>query len=192
MTPLRYALEITSAPTVEPIDLGEAKAHCKVEVDDENGLFGHWIRTARRLCESWLDTSLITQTVKVYLDTFPEWEIEMPRSPVQSITSISYIDHAGAAQTLAGSAYQADLKSKPARIVPAYGEVWPTTRYGYLNAVTITMVAGYGAAGSDVPSEILQAMYLAISTWNLSRETTPTELPAGSQALLASVWDGRY
>jgi uncharacterized phiE125 gp8 family phage protein len=192
MTPPRYALEITSPPAVEPIDLGEAKSHCKVEVDDENDLFEHWIRTARRLTESLLGVSLITQTVKVYFDEFPCWEMELPHSPVQSITGIAYVDSSGDAQTLAASDYQADTKSRPARVVPSYGNVWPVTRYGYLNAVTVTMVAGFGDSGEDVPDEILRAMYLAIATWNFYREATPTELPVGVQTLLLSCWDGRY
>lgn len=191
MTTPRYALEVSSPPEVEPIDLAQAKNHCKVEIPDEDDQFLHWIRTARRLSESLLGAALITQTHKVYLDEFPEWEFVVPRGPLQSVTSIVYTATDGTSTTLSASAYQADAKSVPGRITPSYGNVWPTARE-QMNAVCITCVVGYGDAGDDVPDEIRRAMYLAVATWNFHREQTPTELPVGVQSLLLSCWDGRY
>ena len=196
-TALRYALEVSSAPAVEPIDLAEAKTYCKVDVEDDDDLLDAWIVEAREQCEAVLDQALITQTVKVYLDEFPAWELYVPRSPLQSVTSIVYVATDGTSTTLSSSLYRVDAKSRPGRITPAYGEVWPTVR-DQTNAITITYVAGYGAAASSVPAAIKQAMRLSIGTWYRHRDEIEQgqmalRLPGGVvDSLLMLAWDGRY
>lgn len=187
---MRYAIEVSSAPAVEPLDLVEVKGHCKIDLDDDDDLVESWITLARTQCEDYLDQALITQTLKLYLDEFPEWEICVPRSPVQSITSIVYDATSGTSTTLSASNYRLDAKSRPSRITPSYGNSWPGTR-SQTNAVTITYVAGYGASGSSVPPAVLQAMRVAISAWNIDREGAKA-LPSASLDLLLTVWDGRY
>ena len=76
------------------------------------------------------------------------------------MSAITYLDTNGAEQTLATSKYLVDAVSAPARITPAYGEVWPTTRYQN-NAVKIRFIAGYGAA-SAVPECIKNWMFVRI------------------------------
>lgn len=71
--------------------------------------------------------------------------IVLPIPPVQSISSIQYVDTSGATQTLSSANYILDSNSEPARITPAYGLSWPDTRV-QVGAVTVTFVAGYGLA----------------------------------------------
>ena len=76
------------------------------------------------------------------------------------MTSIQYVDDAGDTQTLSTSLYQVDTKSQPGRIIPAYGESWPTVRSDTLNAVTVNFVAGYGDDPEDVPAGLRHAVKL--------------------------------
>lgn len=142
------------------------------------------ITSARQAAELELNRYLITQTLDLYLDYFPgqdpRWwqdhqrsifykdiyEIVMP--PLQSVTSITYVDTDGATQTLATDQYTVDTKGQPARIAPAYGCSWPSTRQQN-NAVTIRFVAGYGAAAA-VPQCIKNWMLMKISTAYQYRE----------------------
>jgi len=105
------------------------------------------ITAMRQKAESILKRYLITQTVDLYLDYFPCWEITLP--PLQSVVSITYIDDQGNEQTLSSDKYLIDAVSKPARITPVFGEIWPVTRYQN-NAVKVRFIAGYGTA-ADVP-----------------------------------------
>ena len=79
--------------------------------------------------------------------------------------------------------------SKPARIVEAFNQIWPNTRR-VPNAVTVTYVAGYGTARTDVPGTIKSAMKLLMGHWFENREevvllnTIAQELPRGAKALL--------
>ena len=109
------------------------------------------IKSARVRAESMTRRALITQTLDLKLDFFQN-EIHVPRPTLQSVTSITYVDTDGATQTLSAADYLVDAISEPARITPAYGVTWPSTR-SQTNAVTVRFVAGYGAAAA-VPDGI--------------------------------------
>ena len=116
------------------------------------------IASARQHAETLLKRYLITQTIDLYLDCFPDCEIKLP--PIQSVTAITYTDSNGDTQTLASDQYLVDAVSTPSRIAPAYGVVWPSVRYQN-NAVKIRFIAGYGSA-SAVPQCIKNWMLLRI------------------------------
>lgn len=97
------------------------------------------------------------------------YEILLPRSPVQAVTGIQYIDPDGALQTLSPSAYLVDTYSEPARITPAVGTAWPGTQ-NRANAVLVTFAAGYGASGAAVPQGILHWILLVTATLYENRE----------------------
>mgnify|MGYP001608735830 FL=1 len=124
------------------------------------------IKSARAAAETELHRYLITQTLDAYFDAFPAYEddedytIKLP--PLSSVTSITYVDTDGATQTLSASGYLVDAKSEPARITPAYGESWPSTREQN-NAVIVRFVGGYGSA-SAVPQCIRNWMLIRIKT----------------------------
>ena len=117
------------------------------------------IRTARVAAEGYTRRALVTQTWDLKLDYFPRWTINVPKPTLQSVTSITYVDTDGTTQTLAADQYLVDTSSTPARITPAFGLVWPITRWQN-NAVTVRFVAGYGLAAA-VPD--------GIKTWMLIR-----------------------
>lgn len=156
------SLTVVTEPAVEPITLAEAKYHCRVDLEsyDEDTEIEGLITGARRQAEAQLKRYLITQTVDLRLDEFPYWEIKLP--PAQSITAITYYDASGVEQTMSASLYLADTSSDITRITPAYGQVWPVTRYQN-NAVKVRFVAGYGLAAA-VPACIKNWMKMRIKT----------------------------
>ena len=198
------ALVRPTAPTLEPVTLDEAKTHCVITSTDDDTFIGNLITTAREKVESDTNRSLITQTWEQYLDCFPwntpgAWPaaILLEPAPLQSVTSLTYIDTDGATQTLTeGVDFTVDTKSEPARIVPFYGTSWPSTR-AVPNAVTITIVTGFGDAPSDVPERFKQAMKLLISHWNENREAIITgtmveKVPFGYENIIASLKVTRF
>ena len=116
------------------------------------------IKSARQYAEQLLGRYLITQTVDLYLDEFPTQAINM--RPLQSVTEITYVDTAGDTQTLSAADYIVDSTGSPARITPAYGVSWPSTR-DQVNAVKVRFVAGYGSA-STVPQCVRNWMLMRI------------------------------
>ena len=150
-------LSRTSAPATEPVTLAEAKAHLGVTISDDDARIQALIKAAREWVESTTGRALITQTWVAKLDTFPAGDIlKLPKPPIQSITSVGYVDTNGDDQTFTGYT----LDSIGERIFLKYGEDWPTTQ-DTENAVTITYVTGYGAA-AGVPESIKQAIKLQV------------------------------
>lgn len=161
----------TTEPEREPLDLEDARRHLRIDSDfeDDDGLISLLISMAREAAEKETQRTLITSGYRLTLDGFPRGIIELDKGKVQSITSITYRDSAGAWQTLAAQYYASDLTGCPARIMPAYGTVWPTT-YPEIGSVRVNYVAGYGDAPADVPAGIRQWMLLLIGTVYANRE----------------------
>jgi len=182
------ALTLASPPSVEPVSLAEAKAHCRVEHDEDDTLISALIPAAREHVEAVTKRVLITQEWTWKLDAFP-CQFNMPKPPLQSVESITYVDSAGNTQTLDAAEYRVDNDCEPGRITEAYDASWPTTRL-VTNAVTVAFTAGYGQAGTDVPQPIRQAILLLIGHWYENRESVAVgvsvaELPQAVEALLS-------
>ena len=162
------ALKVITAPAAEPLTLAEAKAHLRVDGIDEDGYITALIVAARQGAESITGRALMAQTLELAMDAFPG-QIVIPRPPLASVTSITYVDESGVTQTLAPSAYAVNSHAQPAMVDPAYGTTWPATR-SQANAVLVRYVAGYAAA-ADVPQEIKQWMLLRIGMLFENRES---------------------
>lgn len=178
--------ELITAPTVLPVTLTDAKTHLRVVDTDDDAYIDGLIVAATERAESFTERPFITQTWAAHLDRFPGYVVRLPLPPLQSITSITYHDTADAEQTLVASDYYVDNKSNPARVIPV--DSWPAT-YARPNAVTITMVVGYGVAPVDVPQTIRQAILLMIGDMFENREesvigTTVSALPITAEHLL--------
>jgi uncharacterized phiE125 gp8 family phage protein len=136
---------------------------------------------------------LLQATWELRLDELPcGYEIQIPKPPLVSVTSFSYIDTAGNTQVWSALNYQVDAPTGPyadrGRIQPAYATNWPAARTDTMNAVTIRFVAGYGTQPITVPQTIRQAMLLMITTWYECRDElvlqAVTPAPLGALALL--------
>lgn len=205
---LCWSTSLKTAPTTEPLSLEEAKLQCNVPatLTDEDDLIASLIVAARERVETDTNRALITQTWYWKADGFPcGWTtpIYLPRPPLVSIASISYVDTAGATQTWAESAtgYQLVKPSGPkaqyATVQPSYQVIYPVTRY-QPEAVTIEYICGYGAA-TAVPESIKHAMRLLIAHWYLNREAVVSdsgivtqELPIGVTSLLGGYMVERF
>jgi uncharacterized phiE125 gp8 family phage protein len=188
-------LIVTSEPAAEPVLAADAKTHLRVTTSDDDTYIGTLITVARRRAEIETARAFISQTLKQTLDAFPSTDvIELQRPPLSSVTSVKYYDDNGVLQTLSASAYTVDTSSTPGRIVLKEDQSWPSTD-DIPNAVEITYVAGYGAAGANVPAEIVHAIKILVAHWYAAREpvvtgVTPAEMPKTVEYLLAPfrVW----
>jgi len=120
----------------------------------------------------------------------------LPYSPIQAVSSITYVDIGGTTQTWSSSLYDVDIYSKPGRIRPKWGETWPSIR-SQMNAIAMTYTCGYGATAASVPAPIRQAMLLLIGHWYENREAVVIgnvlgfrEIPIAVESLLMSQWHG--
>lgn len=185
---------IKSAPSVEPVSLTEAKAHLNVTGTGDDALIGGLITAARELAEGFTRRAFVEQTIELKMDSFPanNYPIELPRPPLISISSITYLDADGTLRTMtATTEYLVNTHSQPGRVYLAYDQSWPTTRT-LENAVTITFKAGYGSAAANVPQRVKQAILLLVGHWYANREEivlnmSVNQMPWAAEMILQAV-----
>ena len=163
------SLTVVTAATLEPVTLDEAKRQARVDSDitADDGLIAGLIRTATLHVEKSTGRQLIQTRLLWQLDGIlyagcrGEF-LQVPRPPLVAVQSVQYIDNNGTLQTWSSSLWQADLKSAPGRLRPAYGESWPSVRADF-GTFRVTYDAGYGTAASSVPDPLRHAILLLVA-----------------------------
>ena len=159
----------TTEPTAEPVTLTEVKLHCRLAIDSasavayttEDGWLERNITAARMQAEQETGRKFVTQTLTMYLDSWPEVNfIKIPYPPLQS-AAVTYRleDDDDYDNTL--STINVDIVSCPGRIILQPDESWPSGTLHSNNPIKIVFVCGYGLAVS-VPSGIKSAILLKI------------------------------
>ena len=181
-----HTYKLKTAALTEPISLAEAKLHLKVDVTTDDDLILALITSAREYVELYTGRALVSSTWYGYADSVDTDGIQITKVPVISITSIKYVDGAGATQTWSSAEYETDLASEPARVIAADGYSFPSIQSG-LNKWTLEFVAGYPTAAT-VPEALRSAMYLMIGHLYEHREAaspaTFNVIPLGVKSLL--------
>lgn len=177
-----WSLEVSAGPALEPHTVDEAKLYIRIDGTTENTYVTEMKLGARQALEEELSLALLTQTLKLRLRGWPtSARIYLPRPPLQSVSSIVYIDTTGTPQTLAASEYTVvNARSAPdvhahkqvGYIEPAWGKSWPSLR-DVPDNVTITYVAGFTAANL-IPQNIRNALLVMYAELYKYRETTVT------------------
>jgi len=182
---------------------------------DDDSLISSLITAARQWVEEITGHSVATQTWRLALPGFPgatgvlgvpvygvdpltlpgtpvagsvafRYALHLGRGPVQSITSVEYLDTTGTLITLDPAGYVLSADNWDATLTPTPGQIWPVTIV-HPEGVVITYVAGY----ATVPAPILAAMKILIGTWYENREAvslmrfTADEVPFTVTALLS-------
>jgi uncharacterized phiE125 gp8 family phage protein len=190
------AWSLVTGPTTEPLTVGDVKAQARIDhVDDDDWIEQFVIPAVRERGEIATNRAFTTQTWKDVRDTFPCWEWELPKPPLQAVVSITYVDTAGATQTLtANTDYIVEIPAGPraarGRVTPAYGLYWPATR-GQIAAVTLQFRCGYGSDPASVPPLLKMAMLQDAATLYKNREailadpgiTSAIELPGFARGI---------
>lgn len=174
----RYTSQ-TVAPTAEPISLAQAKRQLRVDGTDDDILIAGLISAARNYVESQCSVSLVVATYRQTMDAFPCGDtISLNFPPLVDVTSITYVDTAGATQTLATTVYSVLTSERPGKIKLKYGQSWPSVR-SQPDAVVITFRAGYARqfTASGATMTFLYSEPMALTNFFLS--TTDGDLPAG-------------
>lgn len=165
----------------------EVKGHLHVDIDDEEARVTNiliptvtdWVEalTGRQLIDAtwvcWWPSFAAACTAAAKLCKYPLDTILIPRPPLQTVTWVKYYDTANVQQTWDSSNYTVTIPEGPkggkAWLRPIPSALFPNT-YARPDAVEIKFEAGYGAAASDVPGGLRQAMLLLLGELFIRRE----------------------
>jgi len=179
-----YRLDLVTAPITEPVTITEVKGALRIDHNTDDTLIGFLITTARSNAEAYTRRAFMTQTWKMYMDSFsgysqayPWWSgsngamsslsfdipnnIEVPMAPLQTVTHMKTYDDSDAATTFSAAsyfvgAYNGDF-AQPGSITLRTSDSWPVV-YRVKDGIEVQFVAGYGDSAQDVPQMIRMAI----------------------------------
>lgn len=179
------SLTLVTPAAASVVEIEELKDHLRIAlsvVDEDNALL-RLIAMATESAERYLRRPLLTQTFRESRDAFPcgrEWRLQKP--PLQTVSSVQYLDRSGTLQTMDADDYVVDAPSGPdavhGRIVLADGAYWPSPGVCTANVARVEFVAGYGDSSSDVPEPIRHGILLLASQMYEHREPVVTGMTA--------------
>jgi len=153
-------LQLITAPTADPIYVGEARAHVKQDITADDPLLSIYLRAAADYAQMQTGRQLVAARYRMTLDSFPgpslmgvpignsfslpAHAILLDRSPLIQMVAIQYLDMSGALQTMPSSDYTVDASCSPPRITPVFGKIWPIS-LPQIGAVQVVFDAGYVA-----------------------------------------------
>jgi len=149
-----YALKLVTPPTEQPVTLDEAKKQVEIatSVEYHDDHLQRLIKAATEAAQVRAGRQILTATYRLTLDEFPaesDSRILVPMPPLQSVSSIAYLDSNGVSQTLATTYYRALTDREPGEIILRYGQTWPST-YDEPQAVTINYLAGIADTAAEL------------------------------------------
>jgi uncharacterized phiE125 gp8 family phage protein len=146
--------QLLRAPAAEPVTLAEAKAHMRVEINDDDALITGLLLAAREHVEDVTGRKLITQKWRLLLDRFTKDEvtyvffnrlfvrsvydlaanhltpdttrvIHLPMAPVQTVDLFNVIDQDGTTVAFDPANFVVDNVAEPGRIALKEKSDWP-------------------------------------------------------------------
>lgn len=147
------SLNRTTEPPAEPVEVSEVQASERIDADlvEDAEVLQGYIVAARMFVEGYTNRALVEQSWTMKLADWPccggRRRIDLPKPPLIGVTAITYVDTAGATQTLAADQYKVHADAWGAYIVEAYGVTWPSVRTQD-DAIAVEFQAGYAHTGT--------------------------------------------
>lgn len=162
------SVRITDAVT-EPVTISEAQAWLRVDSQDDATEVTTLITTARQIVEDLTGRAILTQSWRMVASQWPagrfagvENVVQLPRSPLASVTSVKYYpDNGGAQATFASSNYHVVTAITPGILVLADNASWPDLAVRP-DAVEINFTAG-AATTPEIPPSLRHAVLLVLA-----------------------------
>lgn len=166
------------------LTLAEAKAHLRVDFDDDNTYISSLNLAATIWANKWLGISLGGEREwELVLDKFPDEKLNLPVTHLVSVETVDYVAADGASASYAGFRAFGVGSDDQGYILPAADETWPETDDAP-EAVTVAFTAGY----SDAPADLKHGLLIFVGGWYANREPVAGkpagELPFAVSALL--------
>jgi len=163
---------VTTDASIDPLTYSEIRDYLRLDEGVDETLLITLLKMATQYVEKFTGRALINRTITLFIDGVDEidlalWEgtrvapdmsirkryIELPSTPVSSVTSISSFSDNDTETTFASTKYFVDTAREPARVYLRDGQAWPQS-LRVANGLKIVYVAGYGSNRTDVPEAI--------------------------------------
>lgn len=183
---------LVTPPVAKPVSLEEAKAHCRVDVVDDDTVIVALIDAAIAHLDGWvgvLGRCMVNQVWRINLGDWPRCGIIRLPFPDVSAAVIKYFDADNVEQTVSASLFERLEDERGVFINLGDAFTFPTVFDDRSDGVKVEFTAGYGAAAASVPAVLRTAILMIVAHWYENRETSApgslTEIPFGASMLIA-------
>jgi uncharacterized phiE125 gp8 family phage protein len=159
-----YPHAVTVAASSEPVTLDEVKAQTRVDGTADDTALTLMIAAARARVEHACGP-IASRTVTVKCDSFDDFAA-VPL-PIISVSSVSYVDAAGATQTLSTDVYEVRADGLTGSLALKYAQAWPSIQTD--SRITVTAVVGR----ASVPDDLKAVILLMVAQGNDDRASAP-------------------
>ena len=172
---------VQTSATTDPLTYTEIRDYLRLDEGVDEGILVTLNKMATQFVENFTGRALINRTLNLFVDGVDEVDvelfegvkvgpdlsirkryIELPSTPVSSVSSVSSFNDQDTETTFSSSKYFLDNAREPARVFLRDGEAWPSG-LRVANGLKIVYVAGYGSNRTDVPEAIRLAILQIIS-----------------------------
>lgn len=183
--PRLLKLEVTTAPTTEPVTVPELRRHLQLTHKSEDWELEAFIRAARVAVEEATGRSLLSQVVTAYYAFGSEDAFPLYRPPVVSLTSVATL-YEGTETAETASKFWVDSSGPVPVLRMKSASAWGETNRDTLKVV---YAAGYGATRPDVPHLLREAVRMTAADMYFYRtsreEKVGAEVPQSAFERLA-------
>lgn len=148
-----------AGPAAEPLGLAEAKAYLRIAYEGEDALVTGLIGAARSRIEELARVAMISRTLRVTLDRWPQRTMEtrvfpLPVRPAMQLVAVRVFDAYAEPETVTDRFVMS--AGRAARLVWVKDRFpWPAAR---ADGIEIDYVAGFGEAPEDVAAGLKLAV----------------------------------
>lgn len=178
---------VIAGPVLPGVFLYQAKQHCRIDHEDEDNVIDGYIATATKHFEMRTGRTVFDTTREMIYERFPSGcPILLPFGfPLIEVVSIKYTDSDGVETTLDSDLYVSDVYG---RILPTYGESWPTFTAAPLSPIKIRYRAGVDSVSPQIfPEEGIQHCILEmVGSMYMNREHMVTVERGSTEGFLES------
>ena len=177
-------LTVVTPSTVPVLDLDTVRRHVRSATDTEDDLLESWVTAAAAYWEEQTGRPIMRTVFELWLDGVPGTvgtapaRIELPRPPLVSVESLTYIasdgtetaftDGASPETALWRAVAPAGLYARRGWVEPLAGQTWPTVR-DQADALRIRFTAGYAENATEVPDLIRGTLLLLVGAFEQFR-----------------------
>lgn len=175
---------VVTPPVIEPITKEEVKLFGRIDGTTEDTLIDGFIQSVREATENYLGRALIRQKIRLSLDYWPGYIIEVPRPPLISVEEIKLLDEEDSEEVYVSTNYFVVVDSIPGQIVIRTDCTLPQNTSRFTAGIQVLYFAGYGPLATNVPRTIRDAMMLWVMQIYEQRNLTP-EPPPEAKVMLS-------
>lgn len=162
------------------VELATVKSYLRIDGTSEDAIITLLINNATEIAEKYTRREFLNKRFRTFRDYFTRC-MELQRSRLQEVHSITYLDENNEVQTLASDMYRITSESGYSKVYTAFEREFPedAKSEGYQN-VTIEFTAGYGTTAADIPADIQLAIMMIANNLYANRGDCGCGSDAGS------------